>query len=416
MKVLWIVNILYPEAAKLLGGKRECKSTGGWLISSAEMLIKTGEIELSVICVTDSVSCLKQLSGERIKYYVIPNHKNPKGFEKDMLKIKELAAPDIIHIHGTEMPYGYAWIQACSDKNVIVSIQGIISVISRYYRAGISIWDIIRNITIRDLLRESILGEQHEFRQRGVIEVKVIESVKHVIGRTSFDYAHCKALNPEIQYHFCNETLRSDFYLGERWLYSQCVPHTIFLSQASYPIKGLHQFLKALPIIKKSYPDIEVRIAGRDITSCKTLENRLRRSGYGRIIKRIIKENHLEKNITFTGALNAEGMKKEYLKANLFVCPSSIENSSNSLGEAQLLGVPCLVSYVGGLMDMIPNNSCGELYRFEEVEMLAEKICRIFKNSESFDNKEMVDLARSRHNPITNNNQLISIYKEVLSS
>ena len=54
--------------------------------------------------------------------------------------------------------------------------------------------------------------------------------------------------------------------------------------------------------------------------------------------------------------------------------PSSIENSPNSLGEAQLLGVPCIASDVGGVTDMIPNKECGIIYRFEEVELLAKHI------------------------------------------
>ena len=57
----------------------------------------------------------------------------------------------------------------------------------------------------------------------------------------------------------------------------------------------------------------------------------------------------LEDKVSFLGPLNAEQMKAEYLRSNVFLCPSSIENSPNSLGEAQMLGVPCVASYVGGI-------------------------------------------------------------------
>lgn len=65
-------------------------------------------------------------------------------------------------------------------------------------------------------------------------------------------------------------------------------------------------------------------------------------------------------------------MVKRYLLSNVFICPSTIENSPNSLCEAQLLGVPHIASYVGGTADLMKGNEeC--LYRFEETEMLAEK-------------------------------------------
>lgn len=46
-------------------------------------------------------------------------------------------------------------------------------------------------------------------------------------------------------------------------------------------------------------------------------------------------------------------MIEQYLKAHIFVCPSSVENSPNSLGEAQLLGVPCIGSIAGGIPSML---------------------------------------------------------------
>lgn len=40
------------------------------------------------------------------------------------------------------------------------------------------------------------------------------------------------------------------------------------------------------------------------------------------------------------GPLNEEKMHEQYLKANVFVIPSVIENSPYSLSEAMMLGVP----------------------------------------------------------------------------
>jgi glycosyltransferase involved in cell wall biosynthesis len=41
-------------------------------------------------------------------------------------------------------------------------------------------------------------------------------------------------------------------------------------------------------------------------------------------------------------------MKSEYLNCKVFVSPSPIENSPNSVWDAEILGVPTVASYVGG--------------------------------------------------------------------
>ena len=169
--------------------------------------------------------------------------------------------------------------------------------------------------------------------------------------------------------------------------------------------------LNALPIVLQHYPDTQVRIAGNDITNTKGLRNRLRFTGYGSIIKFLIKKHHLNEHITFTGALTAQEMKQEYINCNVFVCPSTIENSPNSLGEAQILGTPVIASYVGGIPDMMKGDE-EHLYRFEEVNMLAEKICRLFADKDK--QVDMVEVAKLRHNQEVNAKALISIYNEVV--
>ena len=45
---------------------------------------------------------------------------------------------DVVHIHGTEHSLGLAYLKAVGNKNAVVSIQGLISVIANYYQLGIS--------------------------------------------------------------------------------------------------------------------------------------------------------------------------------------------------------------------------------------------------------------------------------------
>ena len=411
MKVLWITNILFPEAEHLLTGSGELKASGGWMLGAANALLRNYDVNLCVATVSPKVKKITRLVGESIIYYVIPKGKGNLDINWEYcpywMIIQNDFKPDIVHIHGTEYSHGLAYMKACGSKNVVISIQGMTSA-SYYYNYGLTKADIYRNITIRDILRGSVIKDQKRFVKRSKYEIEMINMANHIIGRTSWDRSHVWAVNPVAEYHFCNETLRDEFYDGSQWCYDNCNKHSIFLSQASYPLKGLHQMLKAMPIILQHFPDTVIRVAGVDISKDITISEKLRLSGYGKYIKKLITKNKLDGKVT--GNLNGEQMKREYLCANVFVCPSSIENSPNSLGEAQILGTPCVASYVGGIMDMMIGNE-GNLYRFEEIEMLAEKVCNIFENKD--DQTDMRATALHRHNPDNNSAQLFSIYKHI---
>ena len=413
MKVLWITNITFPEALSLLGEKFSHKGGGGWMLASAEALIKESGVQLYVVSTSSLVNELTRLQGKGIIYYVMPCCRNIVGYELYMSKLNDEIIPDIVHIHGTELPFGWAWLNSCPADNVVVSLQGVVSVIARYYLAGLSTKEILGNITLRDLLRSTLYGEKREFYQRGIKEIDVLRKVKHIIGRTEFDRAHSKTINPDANYYYCGESLRSEFYTGN-WSYKSCTPHTIFLSQGAYPLKGLHMILKALPAIRNKYPDVKIRIAGDDIVHRNGIISKLRQPGYSKILSRIIKQSMLEDCIFFTGRLDAEGMKREYLNANVFVCPSAIENSPNSIGEAQLLGVPIIASYAGGIPDMMKGDEV-HLYRFEEIEMLAEKIIAVFDKNENINTHKMSVMARQRHDVKSNTQSLVGIYNEIIS-
>ena len=128
-----------------------------------------------------------------------------------------------------------------------------------------------------------------------------------------------------------------------------------------------------------------------------------------------MKENNVQHKFHFLGQLSEEKMVEQYLKANVFICPSAIENSPNSVGEAQLLGTPCIASYVGGIMDMVHDNETGLLYRFEEIPLLANHVCRIFSDNILAQKLSVNErkVAALRHNKETNTSRILEIYKEV---
>ena len=270
MKILWITNILFPEVLSKLVGNSELKSSGGWMLGAAENLVSNDNVMLYVATVSPLVKDLQRIEGKRIVYYVLPygngNLKPNPRYQDYWLKLNDAICPDVVHIHGTEFSHGYEYMRACGADNVVISIQGMKSAIFSYYHAGISKKEICWNITFRDLIRGSLLKDKQDFKRSSKYEIAMLQMAKHIIGRTSWDRAMTWAINPDAQYYFCNETLREEFYDGSSWDFSKCNKHTIFLSQAGYPVKGLHQVLKAMPLILRKYPDTVIRVAGHDIT------------------------------------------------------------------------------------------------------------------------------------------------------
>lgn len=414
MNVLWITFTMFPEALNLMGNSQKHKGSGGWLFNYAESLLDTcGDLTLRVAIVNNLIPNYQFVKGERIGYYLIPFGKGfnsfNHGYDAVWKRIKKEFNPDVVHVHGIETSLALTYMKACGPEHVVCSIQGLPNIISRYLLHGTSRKEILRNITIRDVLRcnNYLSLVKNDKKKDGLIKETMMLS-NNFIGRTEWDKAHIWAVNPKASYFFCNETLRKGFYL-KRWEYCKCVPHTVFVSAT----KGIHNLIKALPIVQREYPDLKVMVATGGNLFQPNRKKRLMMTGYEYLIRRQIHSLHLDSCVCFLGPLTEEQMVDNYLKANVFVSPSTCENSSNSVCEAQLLGVPVVASYVGGMHDLIPDKSCGKLFRCEEYEMLAKFICDYFENANTFDNTAMRERAMARHDALVNANRTIEIYKAV---
>ena len=416
MNILLVTNISLPEASLLMNEKPT--PFGGWFVSASTRLADEDSIELSIAFPKNGLRTVQILKGEKINYYAFPpvSEKDIKSNKQNKyLKwILDEANPDIVHIFGTEYAHILAFVNVCQKDNVVISIQGLTSVISRHFMLGLP-EKVQKRFTLRDFIKQDNLKQQQsKFINRGAIEIEALQKVKHIIGRTTWDRACTFQINPDAKYHFCNETLREEFY-KHSWDINKCGKHSIFVSQGSYPIKGFHFMLEAMSLILKSFPDTKLYICGQNITKSDTLKEKLKMSSYGKYIKELIERYNLKKCVIFTGILDEKQICERYLKSNVFVCPSSIENSPNSLGEAMILGVPCVASDVGGITDLLQHKEEGFVYQSDAPYMLAHYVCEIFANDElalQFSKRARMHAIKT-HNKEENIKRMMEIYREI---
>lgn len=421
MRVLWLTNTMLPAVSEAIGEKEHFG--GGWLVGLSEMLLKNDDTMLAV-CTPGSVAEIKHGKEKALEYYIIPC-KDIKQYDPNLKVIFQRIIshfnPDVIHAFGTEYPDILSLLETDNERKTVISITGMVTFCAKHYYGGIC-GNIRKKYYIRRLLsviKSFVISsvEQEDMTYRGEYERAAIKRARHIIGRTTWDRANVKQINPQAEYHLCNETLRPSFYSGV-WEYEKCEKHSIFAGNGGYPIKGLHMLFEAMPLIKNAYPDTKLYIAGANMMF---RPSRLRQSmlhymsTYSGYLYKLAKRLQIIENICFTGLLDEKAMKQRYLDSNVFVLPSCIENSPNSLGEAMLLGVPCVAAGVGGVQDMLKDKEEGYIYPFDEPYMLAYYVCEIFKHPERAAHMGLHarEHAMITHDAVKNNETLIQLYKEV---
>jgi L-malate glycosyltransferase len=418
MRLLWIVNGPIGKHCELTGTRT---ISGSWLVAYLEDLRTRPDFEICVVTTWIFHEPVSYKDGN-IEYLLLPGgypiQYNP-GNRQNILLWENLIRsfkPDIIHIYGTERPLGHAAMEACPDCRFILTLQGLCGIIERYYYGGIPIFEMLKQVSLRDLVRfDTLFHAKRKFRRIGASENRYFMKIKHVIGHTTWDFVHAWTVNPAIHYHLCQNIMRKEFYEAS-WDINQIDRHSIFTIQGEYPLKGMYMLLKALAIVKREFPDVALHIAGFSVpTEVDRIPFVTRQTGYIRILTRMIGKYGLKSNIHFDGVMTGEEIVQRLIRTHAYVCPSSIENSPNSVSEAQVVGVPCIASYVGGVPEMVEHHTTGLLYRFEEFEMLAFYICQIFRDDSLA--ARLSDNARvqagKRHDRLLNVTRLMKIYQEV---
>lgn len=225
------------------------------------------------------------------------------------------------------------------------------------------------------------------------------------MGRTNWDLGLSKIYSPNSNYYRCEEMLRPIFYQEPNsWNNFYNGGKLILTTVGGGDLrKGITVILATAKILKeKMNLDFEWRVIGN--------------KGNIKIAEKKEKIRHENICVRLCGVLDAEEIKQMLLDSHLYVYPSLMDNSPNALCEAQLLGVPCIATYVGGIPSLVTDFEDGLLVPSNDPESLAFCICNLMNDSALAQKLSINGKSRAskRHNPQQIINTLFSIYESLL--
>lgn len=292
---------------------------------------------------------------------------NKYSYDKIRLDLTEKVIddfkPDIIQVFGSEDCFGL--ITRRTNIPVVIHLQGIINPIFNAFLPQAMNWNEFPNIAMNIRHRLLRLFDKNRWVYYKKREIEIFKINKYFIGRTHWDKMLTQTFNREAAYFECWEILRDCFYDNEALKISpKKLTLTSTISNVSY--KGYDVILKTAEVLKKFYNiEFEWHVFGG--INSQFFEKKYNISS---------KEN----NIVLRGVASPETIKDQILRSTAFVHLSYIDNSSNSVSEAMILGCPVVTTHVGGLASLIENGCTGYIVPANDPFATANSIFLLYED------------------------------------
>lgn len=397
MRILWFPGngALYAQTNPYNGG--------GWVSALANKLrIERPDIELGMAIPWETA--INEFR-EDIHFYGIPNVKHlflngQKKISKQVEVIKSIVEdfnPDLIHVFGSEHTGGL--VGTVTDIPVVLHLQGVMCYLQCGWMPYNMSWEKYVFWNPRNYLEKIAVERSVD------VEKKIFSHCHHYMGRTDLDKRCIEFLSPGSTYHYCSEMLRPVIFNAAKiWSFHDRQTSEI-VSVISNPLyKGGDLILRTASILK--------RLIGQDFVW------RVYGVSHLQQCERLSKIKASDVNVIPMGIINADGLVECLSEADVFVHPSYIDNSPNTVCEAQLIGAPVIANNVGGLRSLIDSMNDGVLVPANDPCMMAsyiKQLCsdRVFAERIGRNGRET---ALRRHNPDTIFSDMIHTYNDILGN
>jgi glycosyltransferase involved in cell wall biosynthesis len=410
MRVLWFANT--PGLG--VGYLKISLAAGGWISSLQKVVEAVPEIQLGFVFYTELA--MAPFEHGRAWYFPVQPLGSSKGkrlvnrirgrAETDenlpvFLRAVEQFKPDIIHVHGTEFPFGLIQ-QQVKDIPVVVSIQGNLTVYREKYFAGLGLpgwWRGWRT-------GYPFYGADYKiWKKRMSVEKEILSRTRYVFGRTDWDRRVASVLAPKAEYFHVDEVIRPRFYELE-WVPERREAPVFFTTSSPSIYKGFEVVIDTARILINAGMAFEWRVAGlKEDDPLVKLTCRLRKVDDLGVLK-----------IRLLGILTEEAVADQLMNSDAYVQVSHIENSPNSVCEAMLAGVPVIASFAGGTGSLLRDGEHGVLVQDGDPYVLAGAMEEVMREPERYGEMAVEGrrVAQRRHDAAVIVTEMLERYREIV--
>ncbi|MFC1620944.1 glycosyltransferase family 4 protein [Candidatus Omnitrophota bacterium] len=288
--------------------------------------------------------------------------------------------PDLIHSH----MLGYHTLAALESGHtkVLVSTHGITE----------GNWGV--SCTLMDKMRRYLQDCIHE---------KCLKRAENIIVNSRFSEDFLKSYKIRNIYRLNNPISDAFFNIDTDKEEENRILFVGNISEA----KGVATLMEAVRILKDSFKNIKVMVAGP-----------MSDSNFYEKLRGFIKENDLVEAVHFLGHLNENKLIEEYIKASIFVFPSQQDIAPLALLQAMACGKAVVTTRVGGIPYIVDDGVDGFLVNNKDPKALAGRVAVLLRDKSL--RKDLGDNAKKK---ISGNykidsvtEELYGIYRKVTSS
>lgn len=382
IKVLWLSSTpgLYNASSNVSG-----YYGGGWISSLQKIVQDDSRISLAVAFPANQETA--KIVTKHAVYYRLYKNKL-KGFKKlsyyyggykkntvssllsGILWAIDDFQPDVIQLFGIESEL--ASILGETAIPVVVHLQGLLAPYDNaFFPPGFNKYSFSWPPSIREwIFRNGYIFAKNSIKVRGGREEFLFKKARYLMGRTDWDRHVSSLLAPQALYFHVDEVLRDVFYENAGTWIQPNGRITIVSTISNTVYKGLDLILKTAQLLKsESKFEFVWKVFG---ISCSDA-----------IVKVFERETDIkgkEVNVVYCGPKSPVDLCHELLGAHVYVHPSYIDNSPNSVCEAQMLGLPVIATNVGGVSTIVEHLKTGILVPANAPYELAYYLTEIINN------------------------------------
>ncbi len=385
MRILWLAPYPHPLDA----GAHPVP----WVGALAELVCRQPGVELTILHWTATIAGpVDEFARDGIRFIYL---KTP-SVRRDILSLyrRRIALVraylqahqgeyDLLHLHGSELQLPA--MTAGLPVPQLLSVQGIVSEYPRFVPNPFSILKVLWTLA-------------------GYYERRYLPAIHHFSCRTHWDKALVQQLSPGCTIYHNWEIIRPAFFRGPERTESAPAarPQVVFMG-GTQVMKGFREVLAALDLLRRQ-ADVKLVVAGR--AGAAAVRAEVRRAGLRHVGPA---------DVECRGTLSADELVRLFGDSLCLLHPSYVDNSPNSVCEAQLAGLPVVAADVGGVSSLIDDGETGLLCTLAPAS-IARQALRLLRDGALRQRiaGQAASTARRRHDPAVIVPRTLAIYQAVL--